>query len=282
MVAGDRHVVILNLSGERGRGWTAWPGPFGSAPTVAREHEVAWPARSVAGPPSRGSITERARRVGHRQRAQDGKARSSMGTSHRQGCHRHRGGGGGIGGASARALARRGRRGRRGRCRRGGGASAFCRGASLRAGGDAVALRADLSEEAEVAAAVAFTALPSVASMCSTTMRPSTDSDFLTRDTAVPDLSLDVWERTMAVNLRSQMLTCKHVVPEMARGGGQSSSTCRRGTLGGPYPDRLWGLEGGGEPTHHVRGDLATGKQGIRVNTILPGLVTTDAVRGAP
>ena len=56
-----------------------------------------------------------------------------------------------------------------------------------------------------------------------------TDSDFLTRDTAVPDLSLDVWERTMAVNLRSQMLTCKDPVPEMVRVVADPSSTCRRG-----------------------------------------------------
>ena len=38
----------------------------------------------------------------------------------------------------------------------------------------------------------------------------------------VTDLSLDVWERTLEVNLRSQMLTCKHAVPEMVRGGGGS------------------------------------------------------------
>ena len=44
-----------------------------------------------------------------------------------------------------------------------------------------------------------------------------TESDFLSRDTQVTDLSLEVWERTMAVNLRSQMLMCKHVIPEMVR-----------------------------------------------------------------
>jgi len=52
--------------------------------------------------------------------------------------------------------------------------------------------------------------------------RPGPTPSFLSRDTKVTDLSLEVWERTLAVNLRSQMLTCKHAIPEMVRNGGGS------------------------------------------------------------
>jgi NAD(P)-dependent dehydrogenase (short-subunit alcohol dehydrogenase family) len=49
-----------------------------------------------------------------------------------------------------------------------------------------------------------------------------TDSEFLSADTAVTELSLEVWERTLAVNLSSQMLMCKHAVPIMVDQGGGS------------------------------------------------------------
>ena len=136
------------------------------------------------------------------------------------------GGGGGIGGASARALARE-------------GASVVVvdvdEEAAQRvavgiteAGGNAASFRADLSEEAEVADAVAFTTSRFGRLDVLHNNAALTDSEFLSRDTAVPELSLDVWERTMAVNLRSQMLTCKHAVPEMVRGARDPSSTCRQ------------------------------------------------------
>ncbi len=188
------------------------------------------------------------------------------------------GGGGGIGGASARALARE-------------GASVVVvdvdEAAAQRvaegvseAGGAAVALRADLSEEAEVAAAVALTTSRFGRLDVLHNNAALTDSDFLTRDTAVPDLSLDVWERTMAVNLWSQMLTCKHAVPEMVRGGGGSIINMSSGaSLKGDRTRTAYGVSKAGVNALTMYVATSHGKQGIRVNTILPGLVITDAVR---
>ncbi len=53
----------------------------------------------------------------------------------------------------------------------------------------------------------------------STTTPSLTDTDFLAWDTDVTGLSLEVWERTMAVNLRSQVLTRKHAIPLMVASG---------------------------------------------------------------
>ena len=130
------------------------------------------------------------------------------------------GGGGGIGGATASALARE-------------GASvaivdidsARAEGVAhtvLAANGTAFSVSADLSEEAEVVAAVEKTVTRYGRLDVLHNNAALTESDFLSRDTQVTDLSLDVWERTMAVNLRSQMLMCKHVVPAMVRDGGGS------------------------------------------------------------
>jgi len=188
------------------------------------------------------------------------------------------GGGGGIGGATARALADE-------------GASVLVvdidEAAAGRvalgidqAGGTAAAFRADLSEEADVLATIAavtarFGRLDVVHNNAALT-----ESDFLTRDTAVTDLALDVWERTMAVNLRSQMLMCKHAIPLMVRGGGGSIVNMSSGaSLKGDRTRTAYGASKAGVNALSMYVATSHGKQGIRVNTIVPGLVITDAVR---
>jgi NAD(P)-dependent dehydrogenase (short-subunit alcohol dehydrogenase family) len=188
------------------------------------------------------------------------------------------GGGGGIGGATARALARA-------------GASVLVVdvneaaaekvAAAIRgAGGAAAAFRADLSEESEVVAVMGdvtarFARLDIVHNNAALT-----DSDFLSGDTAVTDLSLDVWERTMAVNLRSQMLMCKHAVPIMVEGGGGSIINMSSGaSLKGDRTRTAYGVSKAGVNALTMYVATSHGKKGIRVNTILPGLVITDAVR---
>jgi len=111
------------------------------------------------------------------------------------------GGGGGIGGATARALARE-------------GASVLVvdinltaaehvAGGIRAAGGNALAHQADLSDEAQVVATIAAATSHFGGLHVLHNNAALTDSDFLTRDTAVTELALDVWERTMEVNLRS-------------------------------------------------------------------------------
>jgi NAD(P)-dependent dehydrogenase (short-subunit alcohol dehydrogenase family) len=188
------------------------------------------------------------------------------------------GGGGGIGGATARALARE-------------GASVMVvdidEGAAQRvavaiaeAGGRAVAWRADLSEEAEVIAAVDAATSQFGRLDVLHNNAALTESDFLSRDTAVTELPLEVWERTMAVNLRSQMLTCKHAVPEMARHGGGSIINMSSGaSLKGDRTRTAYGVSKAGVNALTMYVATSHGKQGIRVNTIVPGLILTDAVR---
>ena len=107
-----------------------------------------------------------------------------------------------------------------------------------------------------------------------------TDSDFLRADTAVTELDLEVWERTLAVNLRSQMLMCKHAVPVMVEGGGGSIINMSSGaSLKGDRTRTAYGVSKAGVNALTLYVATSHGKQGIRANTILPGLVITDAVR---
>ena len=188
------------------------------------------------------------------------------------------GGGGGIGGATARALARE-------------GASvlvvdvnedaAAAVAAGIRdAGGVADSFRADLSEERDVEGAMAevvkrfghLDVLHNNAAL--------TDSDFLSSDTAVTELSLEVWERTLAVNLTSQMLMCKHAVPIMAdQGGGSIINMSSGASLKGDRTRTAYGVSKAGVNALTMYVATSHGKKGIRANTILPGLVITDAVR---
>jgi NAD(P)-dependent dehydrogenase (short-subunit alcohol dehydrogenase family) len=107
-----------------------------------------------------------------------------------------------------------------------------------------------------------------------------TDSAFLERDTAVTELEVDVWETSMTVNLRSQMLTCKHAVPEMVRGGGGSIVNMSSGaSLKGDRTRTAYGVAKAGVNALTMYVATSHGKKGVRANAILPGLVITDAVR---
>jgi NAD(P)-dependent dehydrogenase (short-subunit alcohol dehydrogenase family) len=188
------------------------------------------------------------------------------------------GGGGGIGGATARALARE-------------DASVLVVDIDpsaaervtegiVEAGGRAVAHQADLSDEAQVAATIATATSHFGGVHVLHNNAALTDSDFLTRDTAVTDLTLEVWHRTLEVNLQSQMLMCKHGVPEMVRGGGGSIINMSSGaSLKGDRTRTAYGVSKAGVNALSMYVATSHGKQGIRVNTILPGLIITDAVR---
>ena len=188
------------------------------------------------------------------------------------------GGGGGIGGATARALAREGAAVLVVDVNEE-AADAVARGI-CDTGGVAESSRADLSEEREVEAVVATVVQRFGRLDVLHNNAALTDSDFLSADTAVTELSLEVWERTLAVNLRSQMLMCKHAVPIMAdQGGGSIINMSSGASLKGDRTRTAYGVSKAGVNALTLYVATSHGKKGIRVNTILPGLVITDAVR---
>jgi len=188
------------------------------------------------------------------------------------------GGAGGIGGATARALAREGAS--VAVVDIDGSKAAQVAQSILASGGVAVGVQADLSDESDVAAAVSSTVTHYGRLDVLHNNAALTDSDFLARDTAVTELSVEVWERTMATNLRSQMLTCKHAIPEMVRHGGGSIVNMSSGaSLKGDRTRTAYGVSKAGVNTLTMYVATSHGKQGVRVNTIVPGLIITDAVR---
>ena len=146
--------------------------------------------------------------------------------------------------------------------------------------GTTLGVQVDLADEAAVKSAVDATVAHFGRVDVLHNNAALTDSDLLSRDTQVTDLSVEVWDDTLAVNLRSQMLMCKHVIPHMIETGGGSIVNMSSGaSLKGDRTRTAYGVSKAGVNTLTMYVATAYGKQGVRVNTIVPGLIITDAVR---
>ncbi len=188
------------------------------------------------------------------------------------------GGGGGIGAATARELAREG---------------AAVAVADIdeakavgvadeirRSGSPAIALGGDLAQEESVRAAVESTVAEFGRVDILHNNAALTASSFLSRDTTVSEMSLDVWQRSLEVNLGSQLLMCKYTVPEMRKTGGGSIINMSSGAaLSGDRTRLAYGVSKSGVHTLTMYVAASEGKRGVRANTIVPGLIITDAVR---
>ena len=94
------------------------------------------------------------------------------------------------------------------------------------------------------------------------------------------DASLESWERVVSVNLTSMFLTCKYVLPVMeAQGGGaivNIASIAGIRYLGIPYVSYSATKGGVLQLTQSVALEYA--ERGVRVNSILPGLMNTPMI----
>jgi NAD(P)-dependent dehydrogenase (short-subunit alcohol dehydrogenase family) len=143
---------------------------------------------------------------------------------------------------------------------------------------DGLALPADVTDEAQVAAAVdtvvaAWGGLDVVVANAAVQL--------FGEDARAHELALDVWERTLAVNLTGAFLTCKHGIRAMLASGGGS-------VIVTGSPTGLFGLSPGFDAYSASKAGamglarvLATdyAPDGIRVNVAVPGFTETPLVR---
>ena len=150
----------------------------------------------------------------------------------------------------------------------------------LAAGHEGVSIRVDLADEADVVALVRATVERYGGVDVLDNNAALTAVDVLARDNAVADMDIEVWDQMMSVNLRSQMLTCKHVIPHMVeRGGGAIVNMSSGAALSGDLTRTAYSVSKSGITTFTKYVATQYGRQGIRANTIVPGLILTDPVR---
>jgi NAD(P)-dependent dehydrogenase (short-subunit alcohol dehydrogenase family) len=106
------------------------------------------------------------------------------------------------------------------------------------------------------------------------------DPELFPLDGRVVDMGVEIWDKVMAVNLRGPMLGCKHAIPRMIETGGgsiinMSSGSSRLGDL----ERSAYGASKAGVNALTLYVATQHGRDQIRCNTILPGLILTPAAR---
>lgn len=94
------------------------------------------------------------------------------------------------------------------------------------------------------------------------------------------DVALDVFDRTIAVNLRGHLLCTRHALPEMLkREGGAIVYTTSTAAFAGEAERVCYAMSKSGINALMRHVASRWGKQGIRANAVAPGLVVTEKMR---
>lgn len=145
-------------------------------------------------------------------------------------------------------------------------------------GGQADHVGVDVSSEEQVAAMMAhaverFGGIDVVHNNAA-----DTGADVIGRDFDVASMTVQVWDRTMAVNLRGTMLGCKHAIPRLLeRGGGVIINTSSNSSFAGDLSRSAYGASKAGINALTMYVATQYGARGIRCNGVSPGLVMTPA-----
>lgn len=145
--------------------------------------------------------------------------------------------------------------------------------AVVAAGGRAVSVEVDVTDEAQVAAMVeratgAFGGLH-VLFTCAGVF-PAADGGLL-------DTPPDIWDAVMAVNLKGTWLSVRAAVPAMAASGGGSVVTVASfvALMGAATAQVAYTASKGGVLAFTREVAVEYGRQGIRANTVCPGPIDT-------
>ncbi|MDT4833720.1 putative oxidoreductase [compost metagenome] len=142
----------------------------------------------------------------------------------------------------------------------------------------ALGVQCDISDEASVAAlvAAALDAFGGIDLMHAN----AADMGAIMHDTTALDVPLEIFDRTIAVNLRGYLLCTRHALPALLqRGGGALVYTSSAAAFMGE-PERVcYGISKSG--IHALMRHVASawGKRGIRANVVAPGLILTETIR---
>jgi NAD(P)-dependent dehydrogenase (short-subunit alcohol dehydrogenase family) len=142
---------------------------------------------------------------------------------------------------------------------------------------EALALTMDVADERSVEAGFAAAA---AAGFAPDVVVANAGVQLFGQDAPVADLDLDVWQRTIAVNLTGTFLTVKHAVRALLGRGGSIVVTGSPTGLTGEGRD-FTAYSSSKAGVHGLVRTVAAAyaARGIRVNTVVPGYTETPLVR---
>lgn len=146
------------------------------------------------------------------------------------------------------------------------------------AGGEVVGFAADVADETSVRELVDFAV--ATYGRLDILHNNAAATDVVRQDYDVCAVALEVWERTLAVNLTGPMLGCRFAIPPMlASGGGSIINTASVAGLRAEREHVSYGVSKAGLVllTKHVA--VSYGKRGIRCNAVAPGVIMTPTAR---
>ena len=145
-------------------------------------------------------------------------------------------------------------------------------------GGKVVATRCDIADDASVKALVdlAVKTYGGIDFMHAN----AADLKAVLSDTNAVDVPLEIFDRTIAVNLRGHLLCTRHAIPQFQkRGGGAIVYTSSAASYAGE-PERVaYGVSKSGLNALMRHVASRWGKEGIRANAIAPGFVLTEGAK---
>jgi NAD(P)-dependent dehydrogenase (short-subunit alcohol dehydrogenase family) len=142
-------------------------------------------------------------------------------------------------------------------------------------GGTALAVAFDVSDDASVRHLVS-TAVETYGGI-DCMHANAADLSLCLSDSDAVDLELDIWDKTMAINLRGHLLCTRHAIPALLKRGGGAIVYTSSGAAYVGEPVRVAyavSKSGINALMRHVASRW--GKEGIRSNAIAPGLIMTD------
>lgn len=144
-------------------------------------------------------------------------------------------------------------------------------------GGQAVAHEFDIADEQSCAGLIeaAVQAFGGIDGLFNVAADLSADT--LGRDEDLLSVPVEVWQRSLAVNLTGYFYTARHAVPKLLeRGGGAIVNTISGLVLNGDPRRVSYGASKSGLLALSKHIATRWGKQGIRCNVVAPGMVMTE------
>ncbi len=140
------------------------------------------------------------------------------------------------------------------------------------AGGEALFVETDVTQDASVRRAVEAT----IARFGRLDILFNCAGGSLQEDVPVHEMDLDVWNRTVALNLLHPFLTCRHAIPHMLKAGSGSiiNVTSHLGLMGSMKP--AYAATKGGIISFTKTLAAQYAQHGIRANAIAPGSIRTE------